>query len=240
MTPVITPQKMTTEHHTANNGYGSVVKQIFVDSNALRENLLHFHTEARAVQEVAMNAAVAAGQTGSHARVFTEIATQIERTARKILAATDRARVQTDAAATASLRAVRAMTFLNKYISVERTITGANRILLDAPMSTLSRQVANDLSAVLSRLNRCEAALRTMRQLHYRLFGALSSIQVEAIQLSCSELATIESLAESLSVIQERIHLRLGNIFQLIEAAREHLVSSGHQKGFYLETSKAI
>ena len=165
----------------------------------LRQEFNYLNIEAEKLNEIAMNAAVTAGQTGKSIRVYTEISNQIASSSKKMKNFIDKNRFEVNSILNLTLKILSNDMINNKYLEVNKSrILNANVIFINDKIKSLNNSERKIIKELIAHIYQTKTFLRSILQLQYKLFGLYNCLLIEAIQLEGSSLSAIKTLSESL------------------------------------------
>lgn len=175
------------------------LKYLFTILAELRQEFNYLNIEAENLNEIAMNAAVTAGQTGKSIRVYTEISNQIAGSSKKMKNFIDKNRNEVNSILNLTLKILSNDMMNNKYLKVDRAkILNHNLIFLNEKINCLEVSEKNTIKQLISHIYHAKTFLRSIHQLQYKLFGLYNCLLIESIQLDGASYSAIKTLSESL------------------------------------------
>lgn len=146
----------------------------------LRRLALRMQRTVGSVEDISVNASIVASQTGNKARVFFEIASQIEKTSRKMHAKIDMIIHVTSKLIETVLASKIAQYHIENYQRVQvSTQKSANVRLIDAVTTRLKKQVALGFIQFSNGIKTLEAQFKVFEFLINRIFVALTALRIE-------------------------------------------------------------
>lgn len=175
------------------------LKNLFNILADLRKEFNFLNNEADCLNEIAMNAAVTAGQTGKSIRIYTEISNHIAHSAKKMHNYITKNKNEVNTILNLTLKIMSNNTLNSKYHLVHnsKTILG-NKNLIKEKMYELKISDNLLIQELVSHIYQAKTYLKTILQLQYKLFGVYNCLQIEAIQLEGTAYHAIKTLSESL------------------------------------------
>ncbi len=176
------------------------VNLLYTRCTELREQVLRIDVAVEKIKDISINASILASQTGSQMRVFSELASQIEKTSRKMKSELSDLLGNIGESTKFALSAVVVTKRVDKLcLAISGVDRKANRVIIGEAI----RKNQEVIQAAVSRVSRIarsfDRILRRFEDLLNRLFLALTSIRVEADLFSDhSGEQNISPLADSL------------------------------------------
>ncbi len=177
----------------------SSLRNLFNILADLRKEFNFLNIEAERLNEIAMNAAVTAGQTGKAIRVYTEISNHIASSSKKMQNFIVKNKNEVNSILGLTLKVLS-----NNMLNVKYHEMNTNKSLIENAKHISEKIVelkANDYSIIkelVGHIYQTKTYLRTILQLQYKLFGVYNCLQIEAIQLEGNAYHAIKTLSESL------------------------------------------
>ena len=161
--------------------FESNLKSLFNILADLRQEFNYLNVEAENLNEIAMNAAVTAGQTGKSIRVYTEISNHIAISSKKMKSFILKNRNE-----------------VNSILNLTLKILSNNVLFIDEKIKLLRKLEYKTIKELITHVYQTKSFLKSILQLQYKLFGVYNCLLIEAIQLEGSSYSAIKTLSESL------------------------------------------
>jgi hypothetical protein len=185
---------------------------------AFRQECTQLDKEAEGLSEIAMNAAVTAGQTGKSIRIYTEISRQIAHSSKKMQILIDKNRFEVNQILNFTLKVLSQSNLNENYVRAEEKIKEAiNLHFIKQKTASLQSQWKKNIRTIQSHLFPSKSLLRSLLQLQYRLFGAYNCLLIESIHLEGTQYSAIKALSENLLHSYERSILCLERLFSMLK-----------------------
>ena len=179
--------------------FESNLKSLFNILADLRQEFNYLNVEAENLNEIAMNAAVTAGQTGKSIRVYTEISNHIAISSKKMKSFILKNRNEVNSILNLTLKILSNDMMNNKYHLVNSTKSLKNNVLfIDEKIKLLRKLEYKTIKELITHVYQTKSFLKSILQLQYKLFGVYNCLLIEAIQLEGSSYSAIKTLSESL------------------------------------------
>ncbi|WP_397600690.1 hypothetical protein [Silvanigrella sp.] len=179
--------------------FESNLKLLFNILADLRQEFNYLNVEAENLNEIAMNAAVTAGQTGKSIRVYTEISNHIALSSKKMKNFIHKNRNEVNSILNLTLKILSNDMMNNKYHLVNRSKSLKDNVLfIDEKIKLLRKVEYKTIKELITHVYQTKTFLKSILQLQYKLFGVYNCLLIEAIQLEGSSYSAIKTLSESL------------------------------------------
>jgi hypothetical protein len=207
--------------------YYQLMSSLFVDCNLIREYCNHLQIEADKMQEVSMNATIAAGHTGSHIRTFTEIARQIGTSSARLSGKVQEVRGKTNDIVNATLQAMIRATQLSYFEHAFPGIKGASNIrLVQSRMLEFESSIDRSATGIYRELQTIVSDLRYVEEVQKRVWAVITRLRIEASSMEPSEQVFMASIADFLSESSERAGTSFTHLFETVRQFERKLVAS--------------
>ncbi|APJ04003.1 hypothetical protein [Silvanigrella aquatica] len=184
----------------------------------LRQEINFLNVEAEKLNEIAMNAAVTAGQTGKSLRIYTEISNQIAGSSKKMKNLIDKNRNEVNLILNLTLKILSNNMLSSKFIMVGNdNIIIENKNLINEKISDINLSEKLIIKELISHIYHSKTFLKSILQLQYKLFGIHNCLVIEAIQLEGSSFSAIKTLSESLHSSSEITIYCIDKLFSLLK-----------------------
>ncbi|MFW7381056.1 MAG: hypothetical protein ACOH5I_19730 [Oligoflexus sp.] len=181
------------------------IEQLFRDCLILRRQFNEIEKDLENIHDIAMNAAVAAGQTGSLMRIFSEIANQISQTIRRMNQLIPSLRDEVNHTMNSILRILVIERRLEKYQLAARHIQQErNKLLLQQIISRQYQHIAELGSKAYHYLNVVETMIRTLRQHYQRLYASHELLKMESTHLYGGQSEAMLQMADNFAKVTDR------------------------------------
>ena len=198
----------------------------FVDCNQIREFCNRLQAETEKMQEVSMNAAIAAGHTGSHIRTFTEIARQIGLSSARLSNRIQKVRGDTNQVVNETLDAMIRATRLSYF---ERALPGvkgeANARLVRSRMEATEAEIQACLAGIFRDVQVILSDLHAIEDLQKRFWAVITRLRIEASTMDPDEQVFVASISESLEASIERSTASFDQLFETVRRFESKLVA---------------
>lgn len=179
--------------------FESNLKLLFNILADLRQEFNYLNVEAENLNEIAMNAAVTAGQTGKSIRVYTEISNHIALSSKKMKNFIHKNRNEVNSILNLTLKILSNDMINNKYHLLNRSKSLKDNVLfIDEKIKLLRKVEYKTIKELITHVYQTKTFLKSILQLQYKLFGVYNCLLIEAIQLEGSSYSAIKTLSESL------------------------------------------
>ncbi len=179
--------------------FESNLKSLFNILADLRQEFNYLNVEAENLNEIAMNAAVTAGQTGKSIRVYTEISNHIAISSKKMKSFILKNRNEVNSILNLTLKILSNDMMNNKYHLVNSSKSLKNNVLfIDEKIKLLRKLEYKTIKELITHVYQTKSFLKSILQLQYKLFGVYNCLLLEAIQLEGTSYSAIKTLSESL------------------------------------------
>jgi hypothetical protein len=179
--------------------FESNLKSLFNILADLRQEFNYLNVEAENLNEIAMNAAVTAGQTGKSIRVYTEISNHIAISSKKMKSFILKNRNEVNSILNLTLKILSNDMMNNKYHLVNSSKSLKNNVLfIDEKIKLLRKLEYKTIKELITHVYQTKSFLKSILQLQYKLFGVYNCLLIEAIQLEGTSYSAIKTLSESL------------------------------------------
>ncbi len=179
--------------------FESNLKLLFNILADLRQEFNYLNVEAENLNEIAMNAAVTAGQTGKSIRVYTEISNHIGLSSKKMKNFIHKNRNEVNSILNLTLKILSNDMINNKYHLLNRSKSLKDNVLfIDEKIKLLRKVEYKTIKELITHVYQTKTFLKSILQLQYKLFGVYNCLLIEAIQLEGSSYSAIKTLSESL------------------------------------------
>ncbi|KAB8040477.1 hypothetical protein GCL60_00755 [Silvanigrella paludirubra] len=179
--------------------FESNLKSLFNILADLRQEFNYLNVEAENLNEIAMNAAVTAGQTGKSIRVYTEISNHIAISSKKMKSFILKNRNEVNSILNLTLKILSNDMMNNKYHLVNSSKSLKNNVLfIDEKIKILRKLEYKTIKELITHVYQTKSFLKSILQLQYKLFGVYNCLLIEAIQLEGTSYSAIKTLSESL------------------------------------------
>ena len=194
------------------------LKNLFNTLVEFRQECTQLDKEAESLNEIAMNAAVTAGQTGKSVRVYTEISRQIALSAKKMQIFIDKNRLEVNNILNLTLKILSTHNLNKNYIESEKKITEKNnQIFIRQKIASTNNNWKKNIRIVNTHIFPSKALLRSILQVQYRLFGAYNCLLIESIHLEGTQHSAIKTLSENLFHSYENSILCIERLFSMLK-----------------------
>ncbi|RDB36495.1 MAG: hypothetical protein DCC88_05025 [Spirobacillus cienkowskii] len=198
--------------------FNSSFKNLFNILVELRQEFNCLSLETENLNEIAMNAAVTAGQTGNSIRIYTEISNQIANSSKKMKNFIDKNRSEVNTILNLTLKILSNNMMNNKYLETTMgNSTKNNAILLKEKLDKINLYDLKIFDDLAFHVYKTKAFLKTILQLQYKLFGLYNCLMIEAIELEASSYTAIKTLSDSLYKSFEMTIPCLENLFAILK-----------------------
>lgn len=209
------------------------VLDLFIDCNLIRESCNRLQSEAEKMQEVSMNAAIAAGHTGSYIRTFAEIARQIGNSSTRLSTKIQKTRGDTNRIVNETLRAMIWATHLSYF---ERSISAmggdANIEIVRNRMESFEVKVSGSLETIFRDLQTILSDLKAVDEIQRRVWAVITRLRIEAAAMDPSEQVFVSSIADSLSESIDRAVSIFRKLMETVKDFEEKLTNSRKENRF--------
>lgn len=196
----------------------NLMLRFFVDCNLIREFCNRLQSEAEKIQEVSMNAAIAAGHTGGHIRTFTEIARQIGNSSTRLSTKVHKMRMDTNSIVNQTLDAMIRATHLSYFEKCVSEMKGDGNIkLVHTRMEDLERIVSNSIEKIFRELQVVVSDLRAVEEIQKRVWAVITRLRIEASMMDPSEQVFVSSIADSLNESLDRASQAFGRLADTVK-----------------------
>lgn len=212
--------------HSNHPGYHSLMVSFFVECNLIREACNHLLKEAVAMNEVSMNATIAAGHTGSYIRTFTEIAKQIGNSSRSLSDRVDRMRGVTSEIVNHALYGLTQAQLLGSLEKCVKRVSGEkNKKLIEAQMNMLRGRIYSSVNGISEDLQKVRSDLKSLDTAQRKAWATSTRLKIEASLILEQEKQFVIPIAERLSEIMERMEPALDHLQKVVEHFQDTLNS---------------
>ncbi|MGE4231718.1 MAG: hypothetical protein AB7F43_00155 [Bacteriovoracia bacterium] len=185
------------------------------------------------MQEVSMNAAIAAGHTGSYIRTFAEIARQIGNSSTRLSTKIQKTRGDTNRIVNETLRAMIWATHLSYF---ERSISAmggdANIEIVRNRMESFEVKVSGSLETIFRDLQTILSDLKAVDEIQRRVWAVITRLRIEAAAMDPSEQVFVSSIADSLSESIDRAVSIFRKLMETVKDFEEKLTNSRKENRF--------
>ncbi|WP_186645729.1 hypothetical protein [Fluviispira vulneris] len=202
------------------------LKKLFNILGELRQEFNQLDKEAENLNEIAMNAAVTAAQTGKSIRIYTEISNQIAYSSKKMKNFIEKSRFEINSIFNFTLKVLSSNSLdckLSGAISIIKNKSNLN--YLQKKSKAIELNWKSDIKKISNHIYPAKAILKCILQIQYKLFGAYNSLIIESINLDGNQKTAISALSDNLNnsfessiYCIEKLFLILKKICRLIKS----------------------
>ncbi|MGZ3711716.1 MAG: hypothetical protein ACXVBE_08170, partial [Bdellovibrionota bacterium] len=186
--------------------------------------------EAEKLQEVSMNATIAAGHTGSHIRTFTEIARQIGGSSSRLFRKIHKVRTETNGIVNTTLDAMIIATQQSYFERALPGVTGAANIkLVRDRMMDFEIRIHGSLGLIYRDLQVIVSDLKAVEEIQKRVWAVVTRLRIEASAMDPDEQVFVASIADSLSQSIDRSSAAFDKLYETVKLFEQKLVTAPHE-----------
>ncbi len=173
--------------------------KLFRDSHCIHELTSLLQEQSINIQEISMNAAVAAGQSGNQSRVFAEIAKQIGMISSLMIETISEIQITTGKMNNRMLECIVKSAQYNQFsIAQELLKEPKNRELVEQTIDELVRSMVQLLEASARDLQSIKTHYRHLLLVNNRIWSIAMNLKISANMVEAEERSFFSSIAESL------------------------------------------
>lgn len=159
--------------------FESNLKSLFNILADLRQEFNFLNIEAEKLNEIAMNAAVTAGQTGKSIRVYTEISNHIASSSKKMKNFINKNRNEVNSILNLTLKILSNDLMNNKYHHVDnKKMLKSNSLFIKEKIKCLKESEQKAFKELIQHVYQTKTFLKSILQLQYKLFGVYNCLLI--------------------------------------------------------------
>lgn len=194
------------------------LEKLFSELVEFRQEFTKLDKEAENLNEIAMNAAVTAGQTGKHIRIYTEISNQIASSAKKMTKIVEKNREEANSILNIILKIMSSNSLTKNFSKSNQFIQ--NKINIDfmkLKISSIKEEWKHYIRSINNHVYPAKSNLKSILQIQYKLFGIYSCLMIESINLDKYQYTSISNLGRNLSQSYEKSILTLQKLITILK-----------------------
>jgi len=201
--------------------------ELFVDCNLIRALCNKLQLEAEKIQEISMNAAIAAGHTGGHIKTFAEIARQIGNSSTRLASKVGQMRSKTNEIVNKTLAA---LISANQQSYFERCFPNVknenNTLLIKNILEKIEHALYQTREEIYAGLQSIKSDLRSVEEIQRRVWAVITRLNIEASVMDAEEELFITSISETLKDSNDRSCLAFYELIEVIKKFEPKIINS--------------
>ena len=202
---------------------------LFSELVSFRQEFLQLDKEAENLNEIAMNAAVTAAQTGKSIRVYTEISNQIAQSAKKMTVMIEKNRQEANHILNEILKATSTNNLNKHFIHSQKNITNEhNKRYLAKKVALNDKEWKQYIKKINRHIYPEKTYLKSILQIQYKLFGIHNCLIIESSNLDNIQSNSIENLSKNLSQSYETSIACIQNLTRILKVITKLISNLSH------------
>lgn len=201
------------------------LNELFRDTHQIHELTNQFQEQSRSIQEISMNAAIAAGQAGEHIRVFSEMAKQIGHISTMMIEALTEIRTYTTRMTNRMLECLVKSSQQQKFIEIKSLDASPEiRAHSERVVADFGSMISNLLDTTHSDLQVVRSHQKKLLLVNERIWSIAMNLKVSASFIDSDEKTFFLSIAESLEQMNGKSTEIVENFTDVMRSVDRRLV----------------